>query len=252
MTFKQSIYILPMFFISGSLFAQDDKSDSHHFRMGVAVVSSDSIYRQGKRQNIIFPAFDYEYEDFYIQAGDAGYKLLNEKTWKLDVGLSVDFSGDVKRGDSPVFNKLPDLHYPIYAFTTFGALTDYGLFEIRYDHEINNKHDGHIVSANYTAYFKLKDWKFYPKLSQRRYSAGFVDYFYGVDAGFATVDLPAYRGQQSNVTELSVTILKNITPEWYWVSSIRNQWFNDEISNSPLVDDDQRLSLFSGILYEFF
>lgn len=252
MTFKYSIPVLPLLFLSGCLWAQDDVPDDHRLRIGVAAVSSNSIYQQGERQNVVFPAFDYEYKDFYFQAGDAGYKLLDEKVWQLDVGLNVDFSGDVDRGDSPLFDPLPDLHYPLYAFMTLGALTDYGLFDLRYDHEINNKHTGHIISANYTAYFILKDWKFYPKLSQRRYSGEFVDYFYGVDADFASSDLPAYRGQQSDVTELSLTILKNITPEWYWVSSLRNQWFNDEITNSPLVDDDQRLSVFIGVLYELF
>jgi len=93
---------------------------------------------------------------------------------------------------------------------------------------------------------------FYPKLSQRRYSAEYVDYFYGVNPDNATAELPVFRGQQSDVTELSVTILKNITPKWYWVRSLQSQWFDDEISNSPLVDDDQRLSVFIGVLYELF
>jgi len=159
-----------------------------------------------------FRRFDYEYENFYFQAGDVGYKILDGKIWQLDAGLNVDLSGDVDRGDSPLFKELPDLHYPLNAFVTFGALTDYGLFDVRYDHEINNKHNGYILSASYTAYFTLKDWKFYPKLSQRRYSAEYVDYFYGVPAGFADPNLPNYRGEQSDVTELSVTILKISQP----------------------------------------
>ncbi|MCX7545779.1 MipA/OmpV family protein [Marinicella gelatinilytica] len=252
MIYKRFIPTLTLLLMTSALLAQDDIPDDHRLRVGVAAVSSNSIYLNGERQNVVFPAFDYEYKNFYFQAGDAGYKILDQKIWQLDVGLSIDFSGDVDRGDSPLFTHLPDLHYPLYSFVTFGALTDYGLFDVRYDHEINNKHNGHIISANYTAYFKLKDWKFYPKLSQRRYSGEFVNYFYGVDTEFANDELPAYRGQKSDVTELSLTILKNITPQWYWVSSVRNQWFNDEITNSPLVDDDQRLSLFIGVLYEIF
>ncbi|KAA3638042.1 MAG: MipA/OmpV family protein [Proteobacteria bacterium] len=252
MNFHIFFKILTLLTFTGVLWAQDDVPDNHRMRLGVAAVSSNSLYLGGERQNVVFPAFDYEYENFYFQAGDVGYKILDEKVWQLDVGLSVDFSGDVDRGDSPLFAHLPDLHYPLYSFVTFGALTDYGLFDVRYDHEINHKHNGHIISASYTAFFKLKDWRFYPKLSQRRYSAEFVDYFYGVAAEFASTEIPAYRGQQSDVTELSVTILKNITPKWYWVSSVRNQWFNDEVRNSPLVDDDQRLSVFMGVLYELF
>ncbi len=252
MTFKNSLCIVSLLLMSAYVSAQVNKDDNHRLRVGLAAVSSDTIYRQGDRQNKAFPAFDYEYRDFYFQAGDVGYKILDGPLWQWDAGLNVDLSGDVDRGDSALFENLPELHYPLNAFTTFGAMTDYGLFELRYDHEINNKHNGHILSASYTAFFKLKDWRFYPKLSQRRYSAEYVDYFYGVPSGFADPNLPAYRGEQSDVTELSVTILKNITPKWYWVSSLQSQWFNDEISDSPLVDDDQRLSLFVGVLYELF
>lgn len=252
MTFKNSLCIASLLLTSAYVSAQDNKEDKHRLRVGLAAVSSDSIYQQGDRQNKVFPAFDYEYENFYFQAGDVGYKILDGEVWQFDAGLNIDLSGDVDRGDSPLFDTLPDLHYPLNAFTTFGAMTDYGLFEMRYDHEINNKHNGHILSASYTAYFKLNDWRFYPKLSQRRYSAEYVDYFYGVNPDDATAELPAFRGQQSDVTELSLTILKNITPKWYWVSSLQSQWFDDEISNSPLVDDDQRLSVFIGVLYELF
>ena len=252
MIIKSLLLPSALMLLAAPLFAQDELPDEHRLRVGLAAVSSDSIYRQGDRQNKVFPAFDYEYKDFYFQAGDVGYKLLDGPLWQWDAGLNVDLSGDVDRGDSSLFDALPELHYPLNAFTTFGAMTDYGLFEVRYDHEINNKHNGHILSASYTAYFQLKDWRFYPKLSQRRYSAEYVDYFYGVKPDDATTELPAFRGEQSDVTELSVTILKNITPKWYWVSSLQSQWFDDNITDSPLIDDDQRLSLFIGVLYELF
>jgi hypothetical protein len=57
MTYKHSIKILPLLFLSGYLWAQDDVPDNHRLRIGVAAVSSDSIYLGGERQNVVFPAF---------------------------------------------------------------------------------------------------------------------------------------------------------------------------------------------------
>ena len=84
MTFKNSLCIASLLLTSAYVSAQDNKEDKHRLRVGLAAVSSDSIYQQGDRQNKVFPAFDYEYENFYFQAGDAGYKILDGNVWQLN------------------------------------------------------------------------------------------------------------------------------------------------------------------------
>ena len=94
----------------------DSPPNEHELQIGLAAVSSQSIYLDGKSQTRVFPAIDYQYKRFYFQAGDLGFNLVDRKNWEIDFGLGVNLVGDVDRGDSRELSHLPDLSYPVSTF----------------------------------------------------------------------------------------------------------------------------------------
>ncbi len=230
----------------------DSAPNDHQLQIGMAAVNSQSIYLGGKSQTRVFPAIDYQYKRFYFQAGDIGFNLIDEKNWEVDFGLGVDLVGDVDRGDSTLLENLPDLSFPVSTFLSAQYKTKIGLFKLKYNHEINNKHDGDSASFSYAAPIRQGQWLIMPQLAYEHHSKEVVNYFYGVSPSDATASIPAYRAGAVKNVQLSVFGLRPINEKWSFVGNLQSEFYGNEISDSPIVDDDQRLSVFVGFLYKVF
>ncbi|WP_223789705.1 MipA/OmpV family protein [Marinicella meishanensis] len=230
----------------------DSPPKDHELKLGLAAVTSGSIYRGGSSQSRIFPAIDYQYKRFYFQAGDLGFNLVDEEKWEVDFGFGVNLVGDVDRGDSRLLRNLPDLSFPVNAFVSAQYKSKIGLFKVKHNHEINNKHNGHSTSFSYSAPIFHGRWLIMPQLSYELHSEEVVNYFFGVSPTDATADYGAYQADAGHAYQLSVLALYEITERWSFVGNLQNEFYSDEISDSTLVDDDQRLSVFAGFLYTFF
>ncbi len=244
-----------LLFISVTIAAQpisDSPFDEHQLQAGLAGVSSQSIYVGGKTQSRFFPAIDYQYKRFYFQAGDIGFNLIDNKNWEINTGIGFNLAGDIDRGDSRLLTHLPELSFPISAFISAQYKTKIGLFTIKHDFEINNKHDGNSSSISYSAPIFKNNWLFVPRLNYEHHSEEVVNYFYGINAADATPEFGTYETGSVNNFQLSILALRKINEKWSFVSNIQNEFYGDEIADSPITDDDQRLSLFVGFLYKFF
>ncbi len=241
--------------ISSCLLAQpvpDSAANEHELQIGLAGVSSQSIYLGGKSQTRVFPAIDYQYKRFYFQAGDIGFNLIDNDDWEIDFGLSVNLVGDTDRGDSRLLSSLPDISIPISTFVSAQYKSKIGLFKIKHDFEINNKHNGYSNSISYSAPIRQGKWLIMPQISYEHHSEEVVNYFYGVNTIDATSAIPAYQTGSVSNYQLGILGLRQINDKWSFIGNIQNEFYGDEISNSPIVDDDQRLSVFAGFLYKIF
>ncbi len=251
----KKVITLAFITFTSCLLAQPDletSSSDHKLQIGLAAVTSQSIYQGGNNQTRVFPAIDYQYKRFYFQAGDLGFKVIDEGNWEVDFGLGVDLIGDVDRGDSPLLENLPDISLPLNAFTSAQYKSSIGLFKIKHNHEINNKHNGNTSSLSYSAPIFAGKWLLLPQLSYEHYSAEVINYFFGVTPTDASVDFPAYRASSGTAFSLSILSLYQINNKWSFVGNLKNDFLGDEITDSPIVDSDQRFSVFAGFLYKFF
>lgn len=225
---------------------------THELQIGLAAVTSQSIYLGGNSQTRVFPAIDYQYKRFYFQAGDIGFNLIKQEKWEVDFGLSVDLIGDTDRGDSRLLAGLPDLSLPLNAFVSAQYQSPIGFFKATHNYEINNKHNGNSSSISYSAPIFKDKWLFLPQISYHHYSDEVVNYFFGVNAVDASNEIPAYQPGSSQAYKLGVLGLYQINDKWSFVGNLQNEFTGNEISDSPIVDDDQRLSVFAGFLYKIF
>lgn len=230
----------------------DSPAKEHELQIGLAGVTSQSIYLGGESQTRVFPAINYQYKRLYFQAGDLGFNLINETNWEVDFGLGVNLIGDTDRGDSRLLQDLPELSLPLNAFLSAQYKSSIGLFKVKHNHEINNKHNGNSSSISYSAPIFKGKWLFLPQVSYDYYSAEMVNYFFGVNPTDASAEILAYQTGSTTAVSLSVLALYQINDKWSLVGNLQNEFVGDEISDSPIVEDDQRLSVFAGFLYKIF
>ncbi len=251
----KKLTIILILLTSPLLWAQpvpDSPPNEHELQIGLAAVSSQSSYLGGSNQTSVFPAIDYQYKRFYFQAGDLGFNLVDTNNWEIDFGLGVNLVGDVDRGDSAELSHLPDLNYPLSAFVAAQYKSPIGLFKVKHNNEINNKHNGYSTSFSYAAAVRQAGWLIMPKLTYTIHSDEVINYFYGVDDVYATNDIPAYQTAHGDSYQLSILALRELNDKWSLLANLQNEFYGNEISDSPIVEDDQRLSLFVGFLYKIF
>ncbi len=232
--------------------AENSPTSEHKLQIGLAGVTSQSLYLDGENQTRIFPAIDYQYKRLFFQAGDLGFNLIDQNNWEIDFGLGINLIGDTERGDSRLLENLPELSLPLNAFVSTQYKSPIGLFKVKHNHEINNKHNGNSTSISYSAPIFKDKWLFLPQVSYEHYSDEVVNYFFGVEPVDASIEIPSYQAGSTKTISLSVLGLYKINDKWSFVGNLQNEFAGDEISDSPIVNDDQRLSVFAGFLYKVF
>lgn len=225
---------------------------SHELSLGLAVASGQSIYTGGKDRTQPFPVIDYQYKKFYFQGGELGFHLAETEHWEFNFGLGADFIGDKDRGDSRLLKDMSSLGIPVNANIETKFKSPIGHFSASYSTELTNKHDGNSFKLGYSAYLPVGSWVLVPRLSWQKHSEEVVNYFYGVDTASATDSRPLYQTGSSTSQSLGVLVLRPINDKLSFLGNIGITQYGDEITRSPIVDEDQALGIFAGMIYKIF
>ena len=94
-------------------------------------------------------------------------------------------------------------------------------------------------------------WRLLPGVSVAWQSEDMVDYYYGVRPGEALVGRPAYSPGSAIIPEVSLLATHPVGERWEFFARAGHAWLPSEITNSPLVDQDGRLSVIVGLGYTF-
>lgn len=117
--------------------------------------------------------------------------------------------------------------------------------------DLQSRHNGYVSDLTYRYPLRWDRLQLSPYLSLIYQSDELVDYYYGVDAHEARPDLPEYQAEAAAFARLGL----NTSYRWYdhWNLFLNLSWeaLDDEITNSPLVDESHLLTAFLGFHYEF-
>ncbi len=247
------------------------------------IVSSDDIPIYGVIQ------LSYFGDRFFFDNGDLGWYLREDDDWSLNViaGVggersffsflntsSIGFNpaagvnepgGNVAPPPAEVDNVLPDnglqfeqerLEVPDRDYTVDGGIEylyhwENSDLQIQLLTDISNKHNGQEIWLSWTAPKQLGRWKLLPSVGVNWKSSDAANYYYGVKASESSPVLPAYQvGSAANIFgRLAVNYSLDI--HWKIISVIQYEKLANEITDSPIVEDDYVRTGFVGLYYEF-
>jgi outer membrane protein len=84
-----------------------------------------------------------------------------------------------------------------------------------------------------------------------RWSLGLVDYYYGVRPDEALPDRPAYEGEAMITTRASLSLLWRASPRIAVLALVRADRVDDDVQNSPIVDERRAVFGMAGFAYRF-
>ncbi len=218
--------------------------------LGAGAVVSSKPYVGVDTKVYPIPLFAYEGKRLYFHGIGAGYRLFNDKGLAIGPVIQPRFDG-YEEDDSSALDGMDDRRLSIDAGVGLSWLTDVGLFGVSFVTDLLGIHDGQELDFSYAVLFRWGGFDFTPSVGVRWKSENLVDYYYGVRAEEAAFGRPSYQGNDAVDPYVRLGVQRTLGGKWSLTAGVECEWLDDDISDSPIVDDNYEVSFLVGILYSW-
>jgi outer membrane protein len=194
--------------------------------------------------------FSYEGRRFYFRGVAAGYRLFQGTNWSIAPVLWPRFDG-YEEDDSGALRGMDDRDMTLDGGLAFSLRGDWGVFGASLVTDILGKHDGQELELSYSKPLRRGPWVIAPTAGLRWESSNLVDYYYGVRDDEARTGRPAYDADAAFDPFVGLRLLRALGKKWTFLAAAQYEWFDGEIADSPIVDEDYDISVMVGLLYSF-
>lgn len=238
------------FIVSTAAWSDDDDDQESELSIGLGLGKiDDSLYDGGESDAEIVPALKYRSGRFFIDGLSVGYDLYGQDNLTLYSAISFDLSGE--RDDSDDLDDMDD--FDTATSLELGAEweTPNGNFEIELASDISDTHDGTQVGLGYSYPVRLESMWVSFGVEANWLSGDYGDYYYGVDADEVRPGRPEYEVDDTWVYGINAGALYPIDKNWSFTAGVSVEFYEDEITDSPIVVEDQVTQVFTAISYTF-
>jgi len=218
--------------------------------LGLGVGFRNDVYRGSDDLTFAVPLIFMERGNFYIKGTLAGYQFYKQQNLSLDLIAQWRFDG-YDEDDSPFLTGMGDRKMNIEGGLGLTYFDGWGLWRFSFLNDLRGEYDGQEVSFSYGKQFTRDKWSFLPIAGILWNSSDLTNYYYGVEPQFARPWRPAYSVGEAWNPFVSLLTNYQFNEKWSAMAVVRYQFFDSEISDSPIVEDDYKLTLLAGLTYRF-
>ena len=220
--------------------------------VGVGALSRSSPYRDydgGVSQ--VIPAITYNGERLQILGPNVSFGLVG--TGKLRLAAAGTYRlGVYEEDDSDYLAGIGDRDSTFMAGLALRAELPMGFnAALRYQHDVLDRIGGGEARIAIDKSFQLGRFRFSPELGVNWLAQDLADYDFGVRQENATAVRPAYRVDAVFTADVGVGILYEITTDWLLIMNVAVEFFDNEITDSPIVNEDYVIKGFLAVNYVF-
>jgi outer membrane protein len=217
---------------------------------GLGTVYSSTPYRGADSELTPFPLLAYEGKRFFLRGTKLGVHLMKQDRFVLS--LLGSYRGDgYESGDSSFLQGMSDRDGTLEVGIQASLTSPFGQFRTSLVSDILGEHNGHEAKLTFSKRFFLQKFSISPSASLIWKSGQLSNYYYGVRMAEATINRPAYKVDSSFAVQLGVMTNYRLSEHWFVSGQIALTRLADEISDSPIVEDDFVTTAFVGIGYRF-
>ncbi|RLW56228.1 MAG: hypothetical protein B6D70_08930 [gamma proteobacterium symbiont of Stewartia floridana] len=244
---KTSLALMGLFSLSMSV----SLAAEPRVQFGVVASANSSFYEDVGQDRYLLPLLLVDYDRFYLQGIDAGYRFLEGETQSLAVEVRRTFDG-YESDDSDALEGMQDRDQAWEAGLVYEVNLLGGQAKAKLMHDISNTHDGFTGRFEYersllTGTTYMINWFGGSEYWSRKKT----DYYFGVTEEEATSVRPGYSADESYNLFAGVNAVKRFNDRYSLIASAEYQWMPDEINDSPLTTRQDQWTIYAGIFYEF-
>lgn len=216
---------------------------------GLTAVWLSSPYKGHDDLNVL----NIERESFYVRGTEAGAFLWKNEAHALSLGISYsELFFDAGKTKDHNLKKIDNRHSTLDAFLQYTLYSPYGHAGIQVLRDTLDNSDAFSGRAWYQYPLLLGPVYFTPGVGIRWDSQQQLNYYYGISGREAQESgLGGYRPQGSVSPFISLGTRWPFADDWSVITTSGIIFLNEEIRNSPMVDDNLIFHASIGLSYSF-
>lgn len=220
--------------------------------LGIGGFSSPRPYVGAENSQIVAPLIEFTWKKVYVQGIQAGYRFFDDGKFALHARAGIVFNG-LDPDDSPELEGMNKRRPSIEGGVVFDWKPGKYRLSSALSTDLLGRSYGQQASTDFsrTWTFNRYQWGFTPSVGLVWQSSNFVDYYYGVTPEEARPDRPPFEGHSVINFRSSLFGFFFINMRVRLVALIRVQRLDNEISDSPIVDQKRGIFGLVGLAYRF-
>ena len=235
--------------------AQDGRSDSNRwgFNLGIGGTFSTSEYRGVERLGTALPILGYEGQWLYLRGLSGGVHLFKNEYHEVNVQLSyLPQHFYASWSDNSGMKKLDDRYASAMAGINYRLRTELGVLAATLSTDALGVNKGVMADASYSYPIRFANMSLIPTAGVQWTDVNYNDYYYGVSKSEARASgLSHYSPESALSPYAELTLRVGLTESWSAFVSGKSQFLGQEITDSPMVERNNKYSLSGGFLYAF-
>ena len=233
---------------------QEERPEQTSLLVGAGLLVKDEPLKGVDSKVYALPFYIYQGKAFSMRGLSASYEVFDEPTWS--VGGLVRFRTDgYDADDSSYLDGMSDRRNSLDVGAELWIENSWGNIGLDCVTDALGRHDGHEATLSFVVPFRgafgIKKLGLRPMFGLTWRSQNLNNYYYGVRANEATANRSAYKSGESVDSYVGVVLDYQLAERWSMFSMFRSEWLGNEITDSPIVDQENMISVVVGLLYRF-
>ncbi len=199
----------------------------------------------------LLPLYLYEGERFFLGAGRAGFKLVDEERQRLDLFLDRRLEGFPQDGIPAGLAGMDMRSTSVDLGLAWRYRQRWGTVRATATHDVGGASDGAELVVGYSRDWHAGRWLLRPDLSVSWRDGRLNDYYYGVKPHEATPSRPAYAPGSGVNVSLGLFASYRLSENLRLLGGVSVTSLDRGVRASPIVADRLQLAAFAGAVYDF-
>lgn len=223
------------------------------FDLGLGGSVTTSEYKDVYAAGSTLPLLGYEGDRFYLRGVSGGLHLFKNDMHEINVQLSyLPQRYLASWSDDDAMKQLDDRYSSMLAGLNYRLLSPCGILQATVSAEILGYSNGLIARASYSYPLTLGRVTFLPSAGLTWTSRDYNKYYYGIKSGESRASgLSEYKPGSALSPDAGLAVRASLSENWSLFANGNLEFLNQEIYDSPMVENAVKLSLGAGVLYRF-
>lgn len=198
----------------------------------------------------VLPFYYYEGRYLFAHGSTAGIHLFDSDHFSMDALLAYRFDRlEPERDD--FFDGVEEREQSLDGGLRASIKGGWGSFSLTWLQDTLDRHNGEELDFTYRYNWIVNKWTLSPFASYVHWDEALTDYYYGVSEAESREDLAIYNPGASTRWRAGVNTSYRVSKRMRLFANLSVDGLDDEVSDSPLVDEDHLVTAMVGIAYAF-
>jgi outer membrane protein len=226
------------------------------FSLGTGAIYATTVYQGADNKVIAIPLIMFSGEQFFIRGTGAGMHVYQDERLSIDLLGKYKFEA-YEESDSASLVGMKDRSGTVEAgLAAQWRLKRFERFEkivlsCQVFTDLLNEHGGQEINLRMKKPYRWRMIFIAPYLGVSLHSDTFSNYYYGVDASEAIAGRPEYNLGWTANWQAGLALRVGLTPNIMVNTMFGLELLDQQITDSPIVDQDARFFSMVGIAYGF-